>query len=133
MVDTVVAYEGGLRCRTEHAGSQAVVLTDAPADNHGSGNGFSPTDLLSVSLGSCILSVMGIAAQSMDLDISGATATVSKEMANSPRRITQILVTVRVKGSFDNRQRRALAAAAHACPVRVALAIEVPITIEWHG
>ena len=120
-----------MRCRTEHAGSRAVVLTDLPADNHGSGNGFSSTDLLSVSLGSCILSVMGIAAQSMDMEISGATATVSKEMANSNRRIAQISVTVRVKGSFDNRQRRAFEAAAHACPVDVALAIKAPITIEW--
>ena len=133
MVDIDVAYEGGLRCRTEHAGSRAVVLTDAPADNHGSGNGFSPTDLLWVSLGSCILSVMGIAVQSMDMEISGATATVSKEMANSPRRIARISVTVRVKGSFDNRQRRALEAAAHACAVNVALAIKTPITIEWLG
>ena len=109
------------------------MLTDAPADNHGSGNGFSPTDPLSVSLGSCILSVMGIAAQSMDMEISGATAMVSKEMANSPRRIAQISVTVRGKGSFDNRQWRALEAAAHACPVDVALAIKAPIAIEWLG
>lgn len=79
MVDTVVAYEGGLRCRAEHVGSGAVVVTDAPTDNHGLGNGFSPTDLLSVSLGSCILSVMGIAAQSMDVELSGATAVVSKK------------------------------------------------------
>ena len=133
MLDTVVAYQGGLRCRAEHADSGAIVLTDAPKDNHGLGEGFSPSELLSVSLGSCILSIMGIAAQSMNIDISGATATISKEMANAPRRIARMSVTVRVPGNPDDKQRRKLETAAHACPVHRALGIEVPITIEWVG
>lgn len=131
MSDTVVAYEGKLRCRAKHDCSGAILVTDAPKDNYGRGEGFSPSDLLSVSLGGCILSIMGIAAQAMDIDIAGATATVSKEMANAPRRIAHTAVVVRVPGTFNDRQRRKLEAAAHSCPVHNALGIEAPITIEW--
>ena len=131
--DTIVAYEGNLRCRARHDDSGAILVTDAPKDNHGLGEGFSPRDLLSVSLGGCILSIMGIAARSMDIDIAGATATVSKEMANAPRRIAHMAVVVKVPGVFDDRQRRKLEAAAHACPVHNALGIAAPITIEWVG
>lgn len=133
MLETIVSYEGNLRCRSEHAESGTIVLTDAPRDNHGQGESFSPSELLSLSLGSCILSIMGIAARSMDVDIVGATAIVTKEMANAPRRIASIAVTVRVPGSFNERQRAKLTAAAHACPVHNALGIEAPITIDWIG
>ncbi len=133
MVDTVVSYQGDLRCRAEHAGSGAVVLTDAPKDNHGRGEAFSPSELLSVSLGSCVLSIMGIAARAMDIDITGATALVTKEMADAPRRIARLAVTVRVPGNFDPRQRARLEAAAHACPVHQVLGIDAPMTIDWTG
>ena len=103
MTDTVVAYEGKLRCRAKHDESGAILVTDARKDNHGLGKGFSPSDLLSVSLGGCILSIMSIAAQSMGIDIAGAIATVSKEMANAPRRIAHIAMVVRVPGLFDDR------------------------------
>lgn len=133
MSDTVISYEGDLRCRAVHAESGAVLLTDAPKDHHGLGAGFSPSDLLSVSLGGCILGIMAIAARSGGFDIPGATATVAKEMADAPRRIAAIAVTVRVPGTFDRRQRAKLEAAAHACPVHNALGIAAPITIEWAG
>ena len=133
MLDTVISYEGGLRCRAEHAGSGMVVLTDAPKDNHGQGEGFSPSEMLSISLGSCILSTMGIAARSMNTDITGATASVAKEMADGPRRIARISVRVHVPGNFDDRQRTKLEAAAHACPVHNVLGIDAPITIDWTG
>lgn len=133
MLETVVSYEGGLRCRSEHAESGTIVLTDAPKDNHGQGESFSPSEMLSVALGSCILSIMGIAARSMNMDIAGATAIVTKEMANAPRRIARIAVNVRVPGKFDERQRIKLEAAAHACPVHNVLGIDAPITIDWVG
>jgi putative redox protein len=133
VLETIVSYEGNLRCRAEHAESGAIVLTDAPRDNHGRGESFSPSELLSLSLGSCILSIMGIAARSIDTDIPGATATVTKEMANAPRRIARIAVHVRVPGTFDQRQRTKLEAAAHACPVHNVLGIDAPIMIEWTG
>jgi putative redox protein len=129
----LIGYDGNLRCRATHEESGTVVVTDAPKDNHGLGESFSPSDLLSVSLGSCILIIMGIAAKSMDVDIAGAEAAVTKEMADAPRRIATLAVTVRVPGSLDERQRRKLEAAAHACPVHQALGIEAPITMEWVG
>ncbi len=131
MAETMVRYDGDLRCRCEHEESGVVVVTDAPKDNHGLGEGFSPSDLLSVSLGSCILSIMGIAARSMEVDIAGSVAVVTKEMADAPRRIAAMAVTVRVPGGLDERQRRKLEAAAHACPVHRALGISAPITLEW--
>ena len=126
-----VRYEGALQCRAEHAESGAVIVTDAPKDNHGNGASFSPSELLSVSLGSCILSIMGIMAQSLGLNITGATATVEKEMANAPRRIARISVQVHVPGVFQEDQRQRLEAAAHACPVHNILAIESPISFRW--
>ena len=131
MSEIVVSYEGGLRCRSEHAESGVIAFTDAPKDHHGQGLSFSPSELLSVSLGSCILTIMDIAAQSIGVDIAGATATISKEMANNPRRIAQISAIVRVPGTLDDRQRAKLEAAAHACPVHNVLGIDAPIIIQW--
>lgn len=133
MSETVVAYEGHMRFRATHDASGAVLVMDGPQDLGGSGETFSPSDLLAVSLGGCILGIMGVAARSMDIDLTGATAAVSKEMADTPRRIVHLAVTVRIPVPFDDRQRRKLEAAAHACPVHNALAIAAPITFDWVG
>lgn len=108
MSDLVVEYQGRLRCRAVHGESGVVLVTDAPKDNHGEGEGFSPSDLLGVALGSCILSVMGIVARNHDLDIAGATATVEKEMASLPSRtITRLAVTIHMpRGLADEHVRR---------------------------
>jgi putative redox protein len=108
-----------------------VVVTDAPKDNFGEGSSFSPSELLSVSLGSCILSIMGMMARSLAVDISGATARVEKEMANAPRRIAGISVHVHVPAALEEEQRRKLERAAHGCPVHNVLKIEAPITFSW--
>ena len=131
MNETTVRYEGSLRCSAEHAESGVIVVTDAPKDNHGKGASFSPSDLLSVSLGSCILSIMGIAARSLDIDITGATARVEKEMANAPRRIAKISVHVHVPTALEDGHRGKLQAAAHACPVHNILNVEAPISFSW--
>jgi putative redox protein len=131
MSETTVHYEGSLRCRAEHAESGAVVVTNAPKENHGSGASFSPSDLLSVALGSCILSAMGIHARAMNLDIAGATARVSKQMANAPRRIAGISVHVQVPGELSESQKQKLEAAAHGCPVHNILKVEAPISFSW--
>lgn len=133
MVETVVTYAGGLRCRAVHAPSGAVVTTDAPRDGGGGGEGFSPSEMLSVSLGSCVLSMMALAARGMGLDLDGATATVAKAMADAPRRIAGLSVAVRVPGRFDAGQRARLEAAARACPVHAVLGIEAPVTVAWTG
>lgn len=131
MSNTVVSYEGSLRSQVKHDGSGAVIVMDAPKELGGLEEGFSASDLLGVSLGGCILGIMSVAARSMDIDIPGATATITKEMANAPRRFAHLSVVVRIPGSFDERQRRKLEAAAHACPVHNALGIDAPIAFEW--
>jgi putative redox protein len=131
MSETTVIYEGGLRCRAVHGESGAVVVTDAPKDNQGNGESFSPSEMLSVSLGSCILSIMGIVARSNGIDMTGATATVEKEMGNAPRRIVKIAVRVRVPGELNEEQRGKLVAAAKACPVHAVLNVDAPILFEW--
>jgi putative redox protein len=130
---TLIEYVGELRCRSEHVESGVVVTTDAPKDNQGFGESFSPSDLLAVSLGSCVLSMMGIAARSLSADISGATATVEKEMANSPRQIARIAVAVRVPHDLEPDIIRRLEAAAHTCPVHNCLdpSLATPMTFTW--
>ena len=86
---------------------------------------------MSVSLGGCVLSIMAMAGRASGLELAGATATVTKEMGNAPRRITTLAVTVRVPGMFDAAQRRRLEAAAEACPVHAVLGIDAPIRIVW--
>lgn len=127
----MVKYEGSLRCSAKHADSGVVITTDAPKDNHGNGESFSPSELLSVSLGSCILSIMGIAARSLNIDITGATASVEKEMANAPRRIAKIAVHVYVPGELQEEHRRKLEQAAYACPVHNVLNVDAPISFTW--
>ncbi len=130
MSDIAVTYEGSMHCTAKHE-SGTILTTDAPKDNQGNGESFSPSDLLSVSLGSCILSIMGIAARTLGVDITGATAHIEKEMANAPRRINRITVNVRVPGVLDQRQRSKLEEAAHACPVHNVLKLDAPILFEW--
>ena len=134
MVEIQVEYEGGLRCRAVHGPSGAVLPTDAPRDNQGKGEAFSPTDLVAASLGTCMLTTMGIVAQRHDWDMRGATATVVKSMVADPaRRIEELAVVLRVPGTFDERARTALERAAHTCPIHVTLGdrVELPVTIEW--
>jgi putative redox protein len=131
MSHITVHYEGHLRCSATHEESGTVVVTNAPKDNHGTGASFSPSELLSVSLGSCILSIMGIIARSIDVDITGATATVEKTMGNNPRRIISISVQVHVPTDVDADQRSKLEVAAHACPVHNILKIDAPISFLW--
>lgn len=131
MSETRVIYEGGLRCRAEHGETDAVVFTDAPKDHHGQGATFSPSEMLSVSLGSCILSMMAVTARTLGVAMEGASASVSKRMGNAPRRIVELAVDVHIPGHVDTAQRHRLEAAAHACPVHQVLAIDAPIRLRW--
>ncbi|KTW00691.1 hypothetical protein NS355_03500 [Sphingomonas yabuuchiae] len=131
MADFVVHYEGGLRCHVAHPDNGAVLVMDASPELGGLGENFSASDLLSVSLGGCVLSIMAMAGRVARLEMAGATATVTKEMGNAPRRITTLGVTVRVPGQYDAAQRKRLEAAAAACPVHAVLGIDAPIMILW--
>lgn len=130
MVKMSMVYEGGLRCRLTHGPSGAEILTDAPVDNHGKGEAFSPTDLMAASLGACMLTVMGIAARKNNITLDGTTADVEKEMVVDPfRRIGKITVNVRMAAGIDPAQRSILETAAHTCPVHKSIHPDVKLEI----
>jgi len=134
MVSIQVEYEGDLHCRAVHGPSGTSLATDAPKDNQGRGESFSPTDLVATALGSCILTVMGILARTLSIDIAGATATVEKEMANAPVRMIQRLsVKIHVPHPVSPENQQKLERAAHTCPVHRSLhpEIEKPIEFTW--
>ncbi len=134
MVTMRFAYEGDLHCRAIHGPSGTELDTDAPKDNQGRGESFSPTDLVATALGTCMLTVMGIAARTLSLDITGATATVAKEMtAAPPRRIASLAVTIQVPQAISPENQLKLERAAHTCPVHKSLHpdIATPIAFSW--
>ena len=135
MVMIDVTYLGDLRTEATHAPSGSKLITDAPVDNHGKGEAFSPTDLVATALGSCMLTIMGIVAARHDWNIEGATASIEKTMAAAPsRRIETISVSLSVPGdSLDDAARHALEKAAHACPVHATLGenVTMPLKIVW--
>jgi putative redox protein len=134
MTSVTIEYQGDLHCKATHELSGAVLTTDAPRDNHGRGESFSPTDLVGVALGTCTLSVMGIKARMLKVDISGSTAAVDKEMVNAPaRKINKISVKIRVPHQLSSEHRQALEEAAYTCPVHKSMHpdVEMPIEIAW--
>ena len=133
-VEIDVAYQGALHCLAIHGPSKAALVTDAPTDNGGKGDAFSPTDLVGTALGACILTIMGLAAQRSGLDISGARVKVSKEMAASPlRRIAKLTVVVTMPAgrSFSEADRRKLESCAEACPVKQSLHPDVRVELSY--
>ena len=134
MVEIQIKYEGDLHCTAHHAPSGATITTDAPRDNKGKGEAFSPTDLVAAALGTCILTVMGIQARRMDVDLTGSTVIVTKDMTpNVERRISRLGVTVSVPVKVTAEQKQKLEQAAYTCPVRKSLHpdIQMPITFNW--
>jgi putative redox protein len=134
MVQIDIAYEGKLRCSATHGPSRTVLSTDAPVDNMGRGESFSPTDLVATALGSCMLTIMGIIAQRQELNITGTTVRVIKEMTSAPpRRIARLAVMIQVPARLCEQDRKRLENAALACPVHSSLHpdIEIPITFKW--
>lgn len=133
MVAINIEYEGDLHCRATHCPSGVELITDAPADNMGKGESFSPTDLVATALGTCILTVMGIKAQSMGIDIAGAMVTVDKEMAINPRRIGRLATTVHILHHITDRDKKVLESAAFTCPVHKSMSseIDMPIIFNW--
>ncbi|MBW8870508.1 MAG: OsmC family protein, partial [Acidobacteriales bacterium] len=97
MVRIQTEYQGDLHCTSVHAPSSTELATDAPVDNQGRGESFSPTDLIATSLGTCMLTTMGIVARTLEFDLNGATAVVEKEMSSTPpRKINRLVVAIRV-------------------------------------
>lgn len=127
-------YLGGLRTSSVHLRSGKVVLTDAPVDNHGRGEAFSPTDLLSTSLACCMISIMGIVANRISVNIDGARADVVKVMGTDPRRVIEIGVAITIPGKdLPEKDRQMMENAAHTCPVAKSLHPDLKQTVsfEW--
>ncbi|MGY3091210.1 putative redox protein [Hymenobacter sp. UYAg731] len=115
-------YAGHLRTEATHVASSNVIQTDAPVDNHGRGEAFSPTDLVSTALGSCMMTVMGIVAERHQWDLVGSTFAVVKHMSTeAPRRIAQIDVTFTLPAALTPTERALLERSAHTCPVGLSL------------
>jgi len=134
-VEITAVYSGSLRCSATHGPSGAVVATDAPADNGGSGAEFSPTDLVATALGTCVLTTMGLVAQRHDLDLSGMRVKVIKEMAQRPvRRIASLRTEIWVPAAAvpEQSSRDRLEAAAGKCPVHASLHPEIDAPLVFH-
>ena len=136
MVHLSSVYEGGLRCRATHAPSGTSLVTDAPVDNHGKGESFSPTDLVATALGACMMTIMGIVAERHGVNLVGMKAETVKEMTKEPpRRIASLRTRLTIPLPADHPQRAALEQAAHTCPVHKSLHPEIDAAIEfvWAG
>jgi len=105
MSTSKVIYKGDLRTESTHLQSGTTILTDAPTDNHGRGEAFSPTDMVANSLATCMFSIMGIKARSMDIDLNDSSAEVTKIMQAEPRKISEIIVTFEIKTSIDEKSK----------------------------
>ena len=128
-----VTYLGDLRTACTHTKSGNTFITDAPTDNNGKGEAFSPTDTVATGLASCMMTVMGIKARDMGIDLKGTTASVNKIMASDPRRIYKIEVTLDIPVEVDEKSRIILERTANTCPVHYSLHpdIENDITFNW--
>jgi len=126
-----VKYLGGLRTESVHLQSGSKMITDAPVDNHGKGEAFSPTDTVANALATCMLTVMGIKADSMGIDMNGASAEVTKTMASDPRRISKIAVNISFPKSFDEKQTKILENTGKTCPVLQSLHPDIEKDISF--
>ena len=133
MVRVETSYAGGLRTVSRHGPSGAELVTDAPRDNEGQGESFSPTDLVATALSTCMLTIMGIVARRHGWPLEGATASVEKQMQAEPRRIARLRVVFELPAALDDAARKKLEAAALTCPVHRSLhpAVEIPAEFRY--
>lgn len=128
-----IKYLGNLRTEATHLRSGNVIYTDAPVDNEGKGEAFSPTDLAATSLGSCILTIMGIAARNHQINIESTEVDIEKVMVSHPRRIAKIGINIIMpKRSFSEKEKKILEKAAHHCPVALSLSPDTEEVITFH-
>ena len=133
MVEIKIDYQGELHCRAVHGPSGAVLETDAPVDNNGRGEAFSPTDLVATALGVCMATVMGIVAKRKEIDLAGMKVVVKKHMStDTPRRIARLEVDIDMPLSAGHPDRRLLESTGNGCPVHQSLHPDVVQEIRWH-
>lgn len=128
-----IIYKGNLRTEATHLQSQTVIETDAPVDNHGNGERFSPTDIVATALGSCMLTIMGIKARDMHVNLEGTAISIIKIMDDNPRRISSIkvLFTFPDNVQADEKQRAILERAALTCPVAKSIHPDIQVNVHF--
>ena len=126
-------YTGELRTQATHLASQNTIITDAPIDNNGKGEAFSPTDLLAASLGSCMLTIMGISANAHGFSIDGTKISITKIMAANPRRVGEIIVDFTFPvNNYSDKEKMLIEKAAASCPVALSLHPDLKQTINFN-
>jgi len=133
MPTSKITYVGELRTTCIHLQSGTEILTDAPTDNHGKGEAFSPTDLVATALGSCMVSIMAIKTKDLDIDLKDSTLSVTKIMQAEPRKIAKIIVELNLSIATSDKNKTILERAAMTCPVLLSLRpdIEKEVTFNW--
>jgi uncharacterized OsmC-like protein len=133
MATSKITYLGDLRTTSTHLQSGTEILSDAPVDNHGKGQAFSPTDLLANALGSCMITVMAIKANEMGIELKGTTAEVTKIMQAEPRRIKRLEVTLNIPVAATDKDKTILERVGRTCPVYLSLHpdVEKEIVFNW--
>lgn len=133
MVEIKTAYEGGLHCIATHTPSGVIIETDAPVDNRGKGESFSPTDLLATSLGVCYLTTMGIAAEDRGINLKGATCRIEKHMSTDiPRRVIRLVAEINFPAGIPFDKRGILEAVALHCPVSKSIHPDIDVDLKLH-
>ena len=131
MATSKIIYNGSLRTTSTHLQSGKEIITDAPLDNNGKGEAFSPTDLLATSFGNCMMTIMGIYCQTHDITFESCEATVEKHMGSGPRRIEKVVVNMDLNGNnWDELTRKKVIMAGRACPV--AITLEGNVELEFN-
>ena len=127
-----ITYQGNLRCEAVHLQSSSTIETDAPTDNRGKGERFSPTDLLCVSLATCMITTMGIKAADMNVDLTNSRADVQKHMASDPRRVAKIEVTVFLPKNINEKERLILEKTGNNCPVAKSVHPDIELVLKYN-
>lgn len=122
MPTSTLEYLGDLRTKLTHIQSGQVVVTDAPTDNNGKGEAFSPTDLMSTSLCACMITIMGVAAQTHKFSIDGATAEITKIMSANPRKVSEVQIVITFpRNNYSDKEKKIIELIANTCPVALSL------------
>ena len=132
MVRIEAVYDGNLRCSATHIPSGQTLVTDAPVDNMGKGQSFSPTDLLATSMLNCMMTIIAIAADSRELDVSGMSGSVEKHMASGPRRVSKLEVEISLPTELNSEDRAWLIKRGLACPVHKSVSQEMEVEVQFH-
>ena len=133
MIEIAIDYEGKLRCSATHGPSGKVLSTDAPVDNNGLGEAFSPTDLVATALGTCMATVMGIVAERKEISLKGMKVSVGKHMSeDAPRRISRLDIDIHMPVAGDHPGRQLLESAALGCPVHHSIHPESEVVRNWY-